>query len=254
MSPHPFARLLLLIPLTLGWGQVVMAQGSAKLGSPSIAREGVEAEPDPGSLFGHPGKPGDVLRFLVIGDVRGGVWGDGVYTSDSILSAAAVHAGLLTPGRSGIVSLEIVAGPSSYEGTTRNGVTSRAYGAWEIAYRFIGVEPVDDPAVLSDPGNLTAYRGRDGTVLTFEVTGAADGRVWGDGIYTDDSVLAAAAVHAGLLGPGETGKIAVEILPGQGYYPPSHRNGISSAAFGAWGGSYRVLPALGREVSSKLSN
>src|SRR5690606_14627827 len=63
------------------------------------------------------------------------------------------------------------------------------------------------------PGNLTAYRGQVGQTLTFMVTGAASGSVWGSGVYTDDSSVAAAAVHAGVVRVGETQPVEITILP-----------------------------------------
>ena len=254
MSLHLLAKLLSASIIALGLGQGALAQSSGKIGTPPTAGSTTAAAPDPGSLFGHPAAVGETLRFMVVGNVHGGVWGDGVYTSDSILAAAAVHAGLLQPGEAGIVSVEIVPGLPSYEGAERNGVTSLDYGAWDVAYRLVGVEPAEGPSVLPDPGNLAAYRGQDGAILHFEVTGASEGSVWGDGIYTDDSALAAAAVHAGVLEAGETGQVDVEILPGQGSYAGAERNGVASGDYGAWSGSYRILPPLGSKVSSKLAN
>lgn len=209
-------------------------------------------EPDPGSLFSYSNAVGSTHRFVVVGATRGGIWGDGTYTSDSVLAVAAVHAGLLEPGQGGIVTVEIVGGLPGYEGTERYGVTSLAYGAWDTSYRFTGVELVDGGVTLPDPGDLSGFRGQDGTVLKFEVTGAVDGSLWGDGIYTDDSQLAVAAVHAGVLKPGETGIVTVEILPGQESYAASDANGVASQSYASWEGSYRIVPPqMGK---TKLSN
>lgn len=253
LSLHLASKLVLVSFIVVGFGQGAQAQSTGKLGAPSVSAALPAPLPDPGNLFAHAGDVGRTLRFTVVGNLQGTVWGDGTYTSDSALAAAAVHAGLLKPGQAGVVSVEIVEGPATYDGAVRNGVTSLAYGAWAVAYRLVGVEPIEGPVVLPDPGNLTAYRGQDGTILTFEVTGAL-GSVWGDGTYTDDSQLASAAVHAGLLGDGETGEVRVEILPGQASYEGAERNGIISQDYGAWSGSYRVLPSLGSKVTGKLSN
>ena len=231
--------------------QGVGIQSAAKLGTPGVATQ-ARPQPDPGTLFAFSGAIGETLQFAVVGSTTGTVWGDGVYTSDSALSAAAVHAGMLEPGESGIVTVEMVEGLAAYEGAERNGVTSRSYGSWGVAYRFTGVAAIDN-VVLPDPGDLSGYRGQDGTVLTFEVTGDTSGSVWGDGIYTDDSRLAAAAVHAGVLQPGQSGPVRVEILPGQEAYEAADRYGVSSGTYGSWAGSYRVLP-LSSKTSSKLSN
>src|SRR5262249_12889833 len=79
-----------------------------------------------------------------------------------------------------------------------------------------------------------------GKVFYFEVTGAAGGGIWGSDIYTDDSQLATAAVHAGVLRAGEKGVVKVTILPSQAYYTGTTRNGVTSGSFGAFGGSYRL--------------
>lgn len=251
------ARYLPVVAVALAMGQGALAQGtgsqnSAKLGAPEAEAE-ARPQADPGTLFAFASAVGQTLRFTVIGDTAGTIWGDGVYTSDSALATAAVHAGLLRPGESGVVSVEVIAGLASYEAAERNGVVSRSYGNWDVAYRFAGVAELDGSVVLPDPGSLSVYRGQNGAVLTFEVTGDQSGSVWGDGIYTDDSRLAAAAVHAGLLQPGETGLVRVEILPGAENYDGATRNGVTSGDYAAWSGSFRVLP-LGLKATSKLSN
>ncbi|HSV30763.1 MAG TPA: LCCL domain-containing protein [Atribacteraceae bacterium] len=98
---------------------------------------------------------------------------------------------------------------------------------------------VPDLAVLPDPGNLTAYRDKAGETFRFLVTGAVSGSVWGTGVYTDDSNLATAAVHAGVLRQGESGVVTVTVLPGQASYQGSTSFGITSGNYGSWHGSYR---------------
>ena len=70
--------------------------------------------------------------------------------------------------------------------------------------------PAAAPAMTpeQDPGNLASYRDKVGQTFLFTVTGTTNGTVYGDGIYTDDSELASAAVHAGILSPGETKDVA----------------------------------------------
>jgi hypothetical protein len=97
----------------------------------------INAAPDPGNLQGFQGQIGKSFWFKVTGALNGQVWGTKVYTSDSRLAAAAVHAGLLKAGQTGLIRVKIVAPPPTYEGSTRNGVVSAPYGAWPGAYRFI---------------------------------------------------------------------------------------------------------------------
>ncbi|GAB5445685.1 LCCL domain-containing protein [Gymnodinialimonas sp.] len=69
------------------------------------------------------------------GSARGApIWGSGVYTSDSPICVAAVHAGLITPSAGGNVVITIAPGQPSYASSTRNGVTSYGYGSWHRSY------------------------------------------------------------------------------------------------------------------------
>ena len=63
--------------------------------------------------------------------------------------------------------------------------------------------------------------------------------MWGTDIYTDDSAICPAAVHAGKLGTYGGGTATVEVLDGQQSYVGSTRNGVTSLDFGAWPGSIR---------------
>jgi len=95
---------------------------------------------------------------------------------------------------------------------------------------------------LADPGTLNAYQGQIGKVHTFRVTGnAAGGHVWGTDTYTLDSNLATAAVHAGLLKPGQTGTVRIKILGPLGAYAGSARNGATSMAYGMFPGSFEFV-------------
>jgi hypothetical protein len=94
--------------------------------------------------------------------------------------------------------------------------------------------------VLDDPGTLTGFRGKNDEVFYIRVTGATDGEVWGSGVYTDDSNLAAAAVHAGLVKSGETAVVKVTILPGEGSYTGSTENDVTTQGYDQWDGSFKV--------------
>ena len=209
--------------------------------TPAFAQSGADVIDDPGNLASFDGEVGDILQITLTGDSSGSIWGDRIYTSDSALAAAAVHAGVLAIGETAVVRVEILDGLPSYSGATRNDVTSSSYGSWNQSYRFEGTEVGNGD--LPDPGNLVDWRGQNGAILRFAIEGRADGSVWGDGIYTDDSNLASAAVHAGVLAVGEQGVVRVEILPGQSSYGGSASNGVTSGTYGNWDGSYRILPA-----------
>lgn len=81
--------------------------------------------------------PGVTYYYRITGLAEGQVWGTDTYTRDSVLGAAAVHAGLLDPGETGVLRVTIVPPLKSYAGTTRNGVTTSDYGdfphAWQLS-------------------------------------------------------------------------------------------------------------------------
>jgi hypothetical protein len=180
---------------------------------------------------------GTVQTHRVTGRLTGSVWGSGPYTLDSNLGAAAVHAGILRPGETARVKIKVVAAPDSYHGSTAHGVTTLDFGVWPPgAFVFVegSARPVDPDEPLPDPGNLSEYGGDSGLRLTFELTGSRAGVVWGAGPYTLDSRLAAAAVHAGVLKAGETGKVTVELLKSPSQYEGTTANGVTSRPFGLW--------------------
>jgi beta-lactamase regulating signal transducer with metallopeptidase domain len=120
-----------------------------------------------------------------------------------------------------------------------------------------GTRPIVKASVapMPDPGALLAYREFVGQSLSFLVTG--DGgeimSIWGTDVYTDDSHLAKAAVHAGVLGADETGVVRVTILPGQSSYRGSRRNGVQSLDYGSFPGSYRIEPSRNAAASGDPS-
>jgi hypothetical protein len=107
---------------------------------------------------------------------------------------------------------------------------------------------------LPDPGTLQELQNEVGKSFSFKVTGrmgavpagpvpaAAIGGdwVWGTDIYSSDSSLAVAAVHAGVLRPGQTGVVKVMILGAQPGFAGSTRNGVVSQPYGPWPGSFKV--------------
>jgi hypothetical protein len=98
-----------------------------------------------GDLRSLEGKVGQSFFFQVTGDAHGALWGTDVYTSDSSLETACVHAGVLRPGESGVVKVTMVPPVAVYRGSTRNGVSSHDWtSGWSGAYR---VESVRTSAV-----------------------------------------------------------------------------------------------------------
>src|SRR5262245_49810342 len=63
------------------------------------------------------------------------------------------------------------------------------------------------------PDDLVALGHQVGSTFYFRVHGEETGQVWGTDVYTADSALAAAAVHAGAVELGATGVVKVTIVP-----------------------------------------
>ena len=177
---------------------------------------------------------------------RSSVWGTDVYTDDSSVCTSAVHTGAITLAGGGTVTIEIRPGEASYASTTRNRVTSNAYGAWSGSFVVVGAQ-ADQPPTRTDGGTdwrQTAGRFREwpGTQISYQCpAGGPIGTVWGTNVYTDDSSVCTAAVHAGVISVRRGGNVTIEMVDGQQSYRGTTRDGIKSNPYGAWGGSFIVV-------------
>jgi hypothetical protein len=165
----------------------------------------------------------------------GYIWGTDIYTDDSTICTAALHAGVI-PVTGGPITVKIAPGRSSYTGSSRNGVTSSSFGAWPGS---ITVSGAIMNCAQSCPSTLTDYRGKTGSVVTCQCSAEAtgSGSVWGTGTYTDDSSLCRAALHAGRVTTAG-GTINAVIRAGQSSYTGSTQNGVTSSSYDSWYGSF----------------
>ncbi len=62
------------------------------------------------------------------------IWGSDIYTLDSSICTAAVHAGLFSLASGGVVTIEFRPGRLTYGSTVRNGITSRTYGEYPKSF------------------------------------------------------------------------------------------------------------------------
>jgi len=85
----------------------------------------------------------------------------------------------------------------------------------------------------------TDRRARSGEQFTYTCPGnGSPSTVWGTDIYTDDSSICTAAVHAGLISFASGGTVTIAIRPGRDSFTGSTRNGVATGSWGAWGGSF----------------
>jgi hypothetical protein len=70
------------------------------------------------------------------------VWGEPTsYTDDSDICTAAVHAGIVTAGAGGRITVTPREGQAAYQGSTANGVTTLPYGSWGGSYTITEAKP-----------------------------------------------------------------------------------------------------------------
>lgn len=114
--------------------------------------------------------------------------------------------------------------------------------------RSFGDAPDEDDLLAANaqpaPAYMVAYANQFGKTHTFKLTGGQlnTGTTWGTDQYTLDSSLAIAAVHAGVLKPGETGVVRVKVVQSPQAFAPSVRNGIQTHPYGMYnGGAYEFV-------------
>jgi hypothetical protein len=145
-----------------------------------------------------------------------------------------VHAGAL-PDTGGNINAVIHAGRDSYEGSERNGISSRDYGRWERSITFNGAGSYVSQPICPSAYNVngTSWSG------TCRCRDEGSGSVWGSGPYTADSSLCRAARHAGVIG-ADGGMVSVRPAPGRDSYAGSSRNGVTTSNWGSFGASFTV--------------
>ncbi len=150
-----------------------------RLGTPTITQpEQITWNKNARDLHGHNGErfTYGCPAFTYINPV---VYGTDLYTVDSSICKAAVHAGLISPKAGGVVTIQIKPDASSYTGSTRNGVSSKSYGAYEGSYVFVkaesnGGEPGRLPKGLSFDSQSGTFSGTPTELGSFDISVVAD--------------------------------------------------------------------------------
>ena len=177
------------------------------------------------------------------------VWGTDIYTDDSSVCTAAVHAGRIMVATGGSVTIYPMAGQPAYVGSFRNGVTTQNFASFGGSFAFTPAAPA--PVAVAPPGsttvawddNATRFRGQNGQAQRiFCPPGGTFGNVWGTGVYTDDSSVCTAAAHAGLITQAAGGAFTLRTMPGLPAYTGTARNGVTSSNFATFPGSFSVQP------------
>jgi hypothetical protein len=180
----------------------------------------------------------DCVCTAVAVETEAPVWGVDIYSDDSSICRAARHAGVVSPA-GGTVRVTLLGPQRSFAGAVRHGITSQSYGQFPRAFSVAASEVQSTVDLNQCPTTFQAYRTGGGAlscICSAEQT-AAQGTVWGSDVYTDDSALCRAAVHAGVI-PVTGGPISVHTVRGRQSYAGSVRNGVRTEPFGAWQGAF----------------
>jgi len=94
------------------------------------------AAPAPTSMVNFQNEFGKTFVFKVTANSSGSLWGTDVYSADSTLATAVIHAGILQAGQTGVVKVTMMASPNVFVGSTRHGITSSSYQQYPSAYRL----------------------------------------------------------------------------------------------------------------------
>lgn len=219
---------------------------------------------------------GAVLTFLCPpnGD-PGTVWGSDTYSDDSSICTAAAHSGRITRAAGGVVQIQMAPGQPSYPGTVRAGETTRRFGAFPGSFTIVGgprpgLVAVPVPQLNGAGVNIggvqinvggggapspwsekaTGHRGHNGSSFTQVCPpNGTLASVWGTDVYTDDSSICSAAVHAGQITLAQGGQVTVFVHPGRPTYAGSARGGVTSMSFAAFPGSFAFSSNIAPQVS-----
>jgi hypothetical protein len=175
------------------------------------------------------------------------VWGSDVYTVDSSICTAAVHAGLVTFERGGTVTIELRPGRAIYGNSERNGVATSDFGAYGRSFVFKSQTRSDQaketeevtPVLWNASTSILSIEAGKTWKFSCPAAGKAS-TVWGTDVYTGDSSICTAAVHAGVITFDRGGTVTVELRPGQSSYKGTTRNGVTSIDYASYGRSFVV--------------
>ena len=175
------------------------------------------------------------------------VWGSDIYTADSSICTAGVHSGLITYQQGGTVTIELRPGRTVYGCSERNGVTTSPFGSYQ--HSFVFKTPNTEAVVREAEDQTAVIWNTSASMISFEAgktykfkcpSGGKESSVWGTDVYTLDSSICNAAVHAGKLASESGGSVTIELRPGESSYKGSTRNGIKSNDYEAYGSSFVV--------------
>ena len=193
------------------------------------------------------GQNGRSVTFVCPPGQPSNAWGTKVYTDDSSVCTAALHGGAIDR-RGGAITVTIQPGLSKYAGSASNGVETNDYGAHEGSFTVSKATADGQVDWTTTAKGLATSSIKELTVIC--PPGGSAAPVWGTEIYTDDSSICAAAVHAGIITFANGGKVTLKPGGARRTFRGSVQRGVTSAEFGAYESSFELAGA--KPESSKV--
>lgn len=196
----------------------------------------------------------DIPVFCPPDGVANRIWGSDVYSDQSSICTAAVHAGLITLDEGGAIAIRALPGQESYEGTDQNDLSSSRFGQWPGSFTFTtlrdtvaGVMNIADGAAV--PIQIATWQSTaepfatqlDQILAVYCPANGTVSEVWGSDIYRDASSICTAAVHAGKISTQSGGAIAFKMATNMPFYIGNTRNGITSRHWQGGTSSFQFL-------------
>jgi hypothetical protein len=99
----------------------------------------------------------------------------------------------------------------------------------------------EDVTPIAWDTTASGFKGEAGQTYTFQCPEeGTEHTIFGSDIYTQDSSICTAAVHAGLFNLAQGGVVTIEYRPGRSTYGSTVRNGIKSKTWGEYPRSFVV--------------
>jgi hypothetical protein len=220
--------------LSIGWLGVLVIVGVTVAG---VAQAQTPPCPDNFQGYGSLGIGKSLTCACSAEQLTGSVWGTDRYSADSSICAAARHAAVIGAS-GGKLTVYSEGSCPGLAGSTRHGVTSQDWGAFEKTFAFEHPAPACLPEVEGAsgepcPATMLGQEGRS-TSEGLECTCAPQqitGSVWGSDLYTFDSSICSAARHAGMI-PAGGGAVTVFAAGRCSKFTGAVRNGVTT---GDWG-------------------
>lgn len=214
------------------------------------------------SAAGFKGEKGKIYAFRCPAEgTAKPIYGSDIYTDDSSICTAAVHVGLISLERGGLVTIEIRPGRSIYGSTTRHSIKSNNFGEWNRSFvivssdtsQYSSIKDSSSHRPTSDGGDSSditpiewdtsagGFKGEEGQTYKFRCPAEGSAKsIYGNDVYTDDSSICTAAVHAGVISLERGGLVTIEFRPGRSTYGSTTRHGIKSDNYGEWARSFVI--------------